>query len=252
MRMVVLIVFILFSISACESMHTDPKAAIAYLDLATAQLLRGQKQDALSNLLKAEKLDPENKDIQNQLGLTYFLFKKYALSANHFQKALAVNANFTEARNNLSRSLIELGKIKEARNELEIVFQDLTYKNTSFAYLNMGLSYFKEGHYKTAIPFIKQSLKDHRNSCFSYTLYARSYYEMNEFRTATPLFDKALPLCQKINFDEAHYYAALNYFKAGERTKGIALMNETILLYTKGEYEEKAKAALELMKLNKM
>jgi type IV pilus assembly protein PilF len=236
----------------CQSLGSDPQSALAYLDLGTAQLRRGQKENALANLLKGEKLDSSNKEIQNQLGLAYFVFKKYPLSVKHFRNALSINSDYTETRNNLARSLIEVGKYTEARKELEIVRADLTYKNTSFTDANTGLSYFREGNYKAAAPYFQRALRTTNDSCFVYTMYARCYYELRNYQKAINLFDKAIPLCQKVNFDEAHYYGALSYFKAGARTKGIALMNEAVLLYTNGDYEKKSRETLELMKLNKL
>lgn len=230
----------------------DPKTALLYMDMGVRHLSQGEKQDALANFLKAEKLDSRNKEVQNNLGLTYLLFKKPALSAKHFNNALSIDREYTEARNNLARALIEQGQTGEARKELNTVLADLTYKNIVGANINLGLSYFKDKNYKSAVTYLERALRENKNTCFGMTLYARSFFELNDYKRALPLFDLAIPMCQKINYDEAHYYGAIAYFKAGQRTKGIALMNETILLYTKGDHEMKSREMLELMKLNKL
>jgi len=245
---------VLFLTFGCDSMksNTDAKTALLYLDLSRDHLDKGNKQDALAALLKAEKLDEKNKEILNQLGLTYFSFKKYALAEKYFSRALSEDSSYTESRNNLARVQIELGKTQSARDELHIVLEDLTFKNTANAFLNMGLSYFRDKNYKTAIHYLEKSLKQNPSSCFTMTTYGRCFYELNNFTKAINLFDVAMPLCQKLNSDEAHYFGALSYFKSGQRSKGIALMNETILLYHQGEYEKKSRDMLELMKLNKL
>lgn len=222
------------------------------MDLGVKHLNTGVKQDALASFLKAEKLDGSNKEIQNYLGITYLLFKKFPTAVTHFNSALSIDSDYTEARNNLARTYVELGQEEKARKELAIVFADLTYKNLAAANLNLGYSYFKERRYKEAITYLDKSLRQNQNSCFAMTLYARSFFELKDFKRALPLFDLAMPMCQKINYDEAHYYGAIAYFKAGQRTKGIALMNETILLYNQGDYEKKSREMLELMKLNKL
>ena len=91
-----------------------------------------------------------------------------------------------------------------------------------------------------------------KNNCHTYNIYGRTLYELKDFSGAIPVFDVAVPLCRKLDFDEAHYFAALTYFKSGDKNKGIALMNETLLLYPDGAYQDKAKSMLELMKLNKL
>lgn len=243
----------LFVIVGCQSLtSSDPKTAILYMDLGMKHLSQGQRQDALSAFLKAEKLDGSNKEIQNQLGLTYFLFKKYGLAAKYFRSSLSIDSEYTEARNNLARALVELGQVGAARKELNLVFADLTYKNIANAYMNLGLSYFKENNFRDAIVNLEKSLRENRNSCYAMNMYARSYYELKDYKKAISLFDTAMPMCQKVNYDEAHYFGALAYFKSGQRTKGIALMNETILLYNKGDYEMKSREMLELMKLNRL
>lgn len=250
-RQLLLVVFIL-TLVGCQTTSQDPKTALLYMDLGVNHLTKGVKEDALAAFLKAEKLDERNQEIQNYLGLTYLLFKKYSLASKHFQNALSLDNEYTEARNNLARALIEQGHEERARKELEIVFADLTYKNLAAANLNLGYSYFKQQRYREAIPYLEKSLRMHKNSCFAMSLYARSYSEIKDYKRSLPLFDLAMPLCQKINYDEAHYYGALAYFKSGQRTKGIALMNETILLYNQGDYEKKSREMLELMKLNKL
>lgn len=247
------LVFLIY-LSGCEHFgnNSDPKTALLYMDLGVRHLSGGQKQDALAAFLKAEKLDHNNKDIQNQLGLTYFVFKKLSLSEKHFRNALSIDSEFTEARNNLARILVEKGQLPSARKELRIVFADLTFKDLASAHLNLGLTYFKEANYAAAATELEKSLKENRQSCFAMSTYARCFYELKNYTKAISLFDLAIPMCKKINFDEAHFYGALSYFKSGQRSKGIALMNETILAYNKGEYELKSREMLELMKLNRL
>ncbi|NIT04210.1 tetratricopeptide repeat protein, partial [Candidatus Saccharibacteria bacterium] len=45
---------------------------------------------ALKNLLQAEKLDPENPNIHNELGLVYMNLGEHPSSLQHFKKALAL------------------------------------------------------------------------------------------------------------------------------------------------------------------
>ncbi len=207
---------------------------------------------AMSTLLKAEKLDPNNPQLHNQFGLTYFVFKKIDKSLFHFRKALSLDAKYSEARNNYAHVLIENGDYEEARKQLKLVIDDLTYMNQSTVLSNYGYSYFKQGKYKEAVPYLQQSIKLNKTHCQTYNTYGRSLYELKDFSAALPVFDVAVPLCKKIGFDEAHYYAALTYFKSGDKNRGIALMNETLLLYPDGVYQDKAKSMLELMKLNRL
>src|SRR3954462_12142242 len=58
---------------------------------------------ALQEFKTANDLDPKNPAILNNLGLTYFMREHFDLAEEHVKKALAMNSNFTDARNNLAR-----------------------------------------------------------------------------------------------------------------------------------------------------
>jgi tetratricopeptide (TPR) repeat protein len=64
-------------------------------------------------------------NIQNSLGLTYFMREKFELSIKHFRNAIILDPKFTDARNNLARAYSEVGKYAEAQKELDIVLADL-------------------------------------------------------------------------------------------------------------------------------
>lgn len=235
----------------CTTFRGSKDSALPYVELAEKQLASGQAPQALSTLLKGESVEPDNPLIHNQLGLTYFTFNKYEKSAEHFRRAVHLDERLSEARNNYARTLIELKQYSDARAQLEVVISDLTYLKQPLAYSNYGLSYFREGQYKKAIPWLQKSIALNKNNCLTYSTYGRALYELKDYRGALPIFDVAVHLCKKHNYDEAHYFAALTYFKSGDKTKGVALMNETILLYPDGLYQEKARSMLELMRLNK-
>lgn len=207
---------------------------------------------ALKSLRQALAEDDSNPHIHNQLGITYFVLKQTQDAITHFEKALAIDENFTEARNNLARALIENGQFKLARAQLNLVLKDLTYSNMAKAQMNFGLSYFKETNYIAAVPYFQKSIRSDNASCLAYNYYGRSLYEMADYKSATSVFDTALPLCKRENVDEAHYFAALSYYKSGDRMKGIAIMNETVLYFPNGEYQDRAKNMIDVMKMNKM
>ncbi len=246
-----LVVLILFFSFGCATFRGSKDSALPYVQLAEKQLATGQNPQALGTLLKGEQVDPSNPLIHNQLGLVYFAFGKFEKSAEHLKKAVNLDGALSEARNNYARTLIELGSFVEAREQLTVVVNDLTYLKQPLAYSNYGLSFFREKKYKDAIPWLQKSIAGNKNNCLTYSTYGRALYELKDYRGAIPIFDVAVHLCKRNNYDEAHYFAALTYFKSGDKTKGIALMNETLLLYPDGSYQSKASSMLELMRMNK-
>ncbi|HWU41886.1 MAG TPA: tetratricopeptide repeat protein, partial [Bdellovibrio sp.] len=113
--------------AGCASFSKDQKKAELYLEMGSSLIEEGNYPNALSALLKAQELDPDNPQVYNGLGQVYFLRERYELAEKQFRKALEINKNYMDARNNLARVLVEEGKYAEAEKELKLVINDLTY-----------------------------------------------------------------------------------------------------------------------------
>lgn len=239
---------ILLLLSGCASLSEDKEAAELHHRIGVGHINNGNFPLALSELIQAEKLDPSNPQIQNTLGLAYFLRERFDLSENHLRLALSLSPQFSEARNNLGRVLIERGKFKDATQELKIVAKDLTYPHPERVYSNLGLAAFNGKDYKGALDYFKKSIDYQRDNCMSLNYYGRSLYEIKDFSRSAEALDKAAAFCQKSQFDEPQYYGALSYYQLGETKKSEARLEGLLKLYPDGKYRDKAKSALETMR----
>ena len=244
-----LICFLVFMISSalfltsCASSH-GKEEALLHLEMGSAFLQSGRYPDALRELLLAEKADPTNPIVQNNLGLTYFIRERSDVAQKHLRKAVELKPEYTEARNNLARVLIELGQYDKAISELKTVMKDLTYGDISKSLTNLGLAYFKKGQYQDAKKRLSEALKANRENCLAYNLFGRSQLELGELNQAASSLDSAVVLCQPQEFDEPHYFAGLAYNKLGNREKAIARLEEVVRLYPAGKYNRKAQEML--------
>jgi type IV pilus assembly protein PilF len=228
---------------SCATSHNKEEAQL-HLEMGSAFLQTGRYPEALRELLLAEKADPTNAIVQNNLGLVYFIRERNEIASKHLQKAVDLKSDYTEARNNWSRVLIELGQYDKAISELRTVLRDLTYSDTSKAYTNMGLAYFRRGQYTEAKKQLSLALKVNRENCLAYTLFGRSQLELGDTKNAASSLDSAVVLCQQVQFDEPHYFAGLAYNKLGDREKAIARLEEVVRLYPSGKYNRKAQDML--------
>ena len=228
---------------ACTSSH-HKEEALLHLEMGSAFLQSGRYPEALRELLLAEKADPTNPIVQNNLGLVYFIREKNELANKHLKRAVELKGEYTEARNNWARVLIELGQYDKAISELKTVLKDLTYADTGKALTNLGLAHFRRGKYQEAKKHLSQALKVNRENCLAYTLFGRSQLELGEVQSAASSLDSAVVLCQPAEFDEPHYFAGLAYNKLGQREKAIARLEEVVRLYPSGKYNRKAQDML--------
>lgn len=234
-------------LSSCSSTREKKDKADLYMQRGVSLIEAGNLPAALKDLLSAEELDPENPIIQNNLGLVYFLREKIDLSINHFSKAISLNKNYTEARNNLARVLVEKKRFKEADEQLKIVLADLTYGNQEGAYVNQGLLYFNQGEYLKSQESFLKSLQINPENCLAQSYFGRAYLELNNTAKAAESLDRAVSLCQRELFDEPHYFSAIAHFRLGEKEKAKVRFNEILKFYPKGKYKEKARAMLDLI-----
>lgn len=245
MKSVVFFSILPFILTACASWTVrDPEKAELLLRLGTSQLEAGEYPAALKTLLEAERNDDSHPVIQNNLGLVYFFREHYDLAEKHIRKAIDLKPDFTDAKNNLGRVLIDKGAAKEAIPILSNVLKDLTYDRPAKATLNLGIAYFQLKDYSNARQYFVQTLKYGRDNCLANSYLGRTYFEARDFERASRALDTAVGFCKAHQFDEPHYYSALAYYQLGERAKAQARLEEVVKIYTHGKYGEQAKSLL--------
>lgn len=234
--------FALFLVACTTPQNREE--SLLHLQIGTSFLQSGRYPDALRELLLAEKGDPSNPMVQNNLGLVYFIREKNDLAEKHLRRAVSLDSSYTDARNNLARVLIEQNKYDSAISELQKVLKDLTYGDAPKALTNMGLAHFRRGKYEEAKKYLAQALKLNRENCLAYNLYGRSQLELGDLKNAANSLDSAVVLCKASQFDEPHYFAGIAYERLGEKEKAVARLEEVVKLYPAGKYNRKAQTML--------
>ncbi len=218
------------------------------MGVGTSQLQDGSYPQALEELLRAQSYDPTNPAIQNNLGLAFFMRERFDLAEIHIRKALEINATYTDARNNLSRVLIERGQYPLAIAEAQKVIDDLTYPNPEKGLINQGVAFFKLNQFQRAKENFLKALGFQRDNCLANSFYGRSLLELKDHKNASEALDTAVGFCQRMQFDEPHYYSALAYFELGQKAKSENRFEELIRLYPQGKFSGKAKSMLEIIR----
>jgi type IV pilus biogenesis/stability protein PilW len=155
----ILLVSVFLACTAKENLAQQKKQAEAYRNLGEAYLREGNYTAALRELLKAESLAPADYYVQDDLGLAYY-YKGHAEKAiYHFQKALAIKADYGPARNNLGNAYAEQKEWDKAIEQWKIVTSDLLYLTPQFPYSNLGFAYYHQKQYGLSVEYFKKALK---------------------------------------------------------------------------------------------
>lgn len=242
-----LLFFYGFYLSGCVSPGATTKDyADLHFRVGSAHLEKGNFPEALKELLQAESYKTNNPLIYNNLGMTYFMLERYEQSEINFKKAISLNPNFTEGRNNLSRVLVERGKYREAREQIKKVLEDLTYTQPAKVFINLGLSYFKEQKYSESREAFLKAVNYDRENCLAQSYYGRSLLEMKELQRSIQVLDKASAYCLKVNFDEPIYFSAIAYYRMGDSMKARARLEA--LVQKNSSLKDKAESMLEILR----
>ncbi len=244
----ILFLLLILFLANCASPQKSSSKELAqvHLRLGTNHLENGLYPEALKDLLTAESYDSTDPLIQNNLGLAYFMRDKYDLAEIHLKNAVKLESSFTDAKNNLSRVLIEKNNLSEAKSYIKDVLNDLTYSYAWKAYINLGLAQFKESNFKEAKESFLTALNSERENCLAANYYARSLLELKNYKPAVVAFEKAEAYCLKSKFDEPSYFSALNFYRMGDAYK--AKLKFESLIERGSSFKEKSEQMLELLK----
>lgn len=236
MKNLVLLLLCGFLVSCVSWPSEKREKAQMQAQVGMSLLESGNYPEALSALLHAYELDPEDANILNNLGLAYFYRGRPDKAKVHLTSAVKLDPKRTEARNNLGRILLELGEYQEAELQLKKAAEDLTYSRPDRPYLNLGLLYFKTNRYQEAKRVLEKASYHEKNNCTITTLLGRSQFELKDFISAASILDRAIGYCTFQTADEPQYWAGISYLRSGDLDKARKRLSEIIKLYPESPY----------------
>lgn len=234
--------------TACTSpKKADKERAVLHMQMGTGYLQQGQYPQAMAELMKAEQLDSSNPKILNNLGLAYYVRGKTKQAEAKFRLAIRADKNFSDAKNNLARTLLDQDRPGDALRILNEVEGDLTYQFADKTYANLGMAHFNLGNYQKAENYLLRSLEIRRQNCVTANYYGRTLLELKRTEESAQVLDQAVEYCRSARFEEPLYFSAMSYFSLGVKEKTKARLEELLKDYPKSKYVAKAKGMLELL-----
>jgi type IV pilus assembly protein PilF len=134
-------------LSACVSETTGgfdrapPQEALDnYLRLAQGYIEQGDITTARRHLNNAAQIDGNNSDVYGIWGLIYTLEGDLDLADDSFRRAIRLNGDNSQVRNNYAAFLFSNGRYADAYDQLQVVVRDTSYPNRPQGFENMRLS----------------------------------------------------------------------------------------------------------------
>lgn len=257
--------------AACGPAQTrvDPDASYKRYLLGADYFQKGLVQPALEELLKAVELDPKNAEAHNLLGLVFLrkaeeaeelstrnaclkgeelrlekqeMETQFKKAEEQFEKAIALKADFSDARNNLAVVMIHFGRYDDAIDLEEKALSNIVYREPYIAHGNLGQAYAAKHEYARAAQALRQALFEQPKFCVGRFRLAKVYYETKDYdRAAAELEqvtgDKACPI------QEAFQLAGLVALRRDDRQKAEEMFTRCVELAPQGCLASECKLA---------
>ncbi len=171
----------------------DKKKADAARNLGEAYMSERRYTAALSELLKAEELNPKDPIVHNDLGLVYMAKEKLDLAVVHFQKAVQMKPEYSVAKNNLGSAYLLLKEWDKAIDVFEDVTSDLLYATPQYPLSNLGWAYYNKGDYSKAQAYLQEALELNSDFFLARLNLGRVYLATGKLHLALAMFEKLAP-----------------------------------------------------------
>lgn len=230
----------------CAFGDADRKKASYHYQMGVSYLNENNITAALSELSEADRMEPDNPELQNYLGLAYFRKNKFDLAEQKYLRALALKPNFSEARNNLGVNYMELRRWDESIYHLKLVSEDIFYANHEAALMNLGLAYLGKGDYPKALSVLRSVVGNNPKNPRARVNLGRVYAALDKTELAIIEFQRATTLNK--DYASAHYNLGLAYLKSKDNKAALTAFREVLRIVPDSELGQLSREYIDLLK----
>lgn len=249
LRQLILIALCSVFLVACSSKEKDLKVKQAglYFGVGTQNLVSKEYTEALKNLLEANKLDPENTHILNNLGMAYYFKGEKDLAVKTLNTSLKIDKDNSDARINLATIYYKDKNFSEAEKTYKTVLNDLTYDKQARTLFNLGILELQiKKNNVAAENYFKKSIGEDDNYCPSYFQLGLLQFNRRQLNSALKNFkDAGMGTC--FDLPAPHYYQALTLIELKRYDEARAKLEEMDARFKQSSYAALARTkAIEL------
>jgi len=245
-RQCLLLLLMALCCSACALSEANTKKASYHYQMGESYLREQNITAALVEFTEAEKLMPDDPDLQNFLGIVYFNKGKFDIAEGKFLKAIAEKPSFSDARNHLGVNYMEMQRWDDAISQLRIVTEDLFYQRQEDANINLGLAYLGKGDGQKALQLMRAAVVAYPQSPRVRLTLGRVYFSLDRIELAIEEYRKSVELAK--GYTNAHYNLGLAHLKARNVDEARRAFREVVRLAPDSAIGRQSREHLELLK----
>ena len=148
----------------------------------------GRSEEGLSEIKRAQELDPLSLPINTSIGWQLYLTHKNDQAIEQLHKVLTINANFSPARRVLEEVYTQMGKHQEALTEREKV---LIFAGAPELVTSMEEDYLKSGDKRILQDFLEGMTELSKHTYVAPYTFAEAYMRLGNKEKAITWLEKA-------------------------------------------------------------
>jgi len=244
---VLFFVFLVSTLHGCAGNQAAVKERARVLrNLGGSLVQDGDLRGGLEKLLEAAELDPKDSETQHELALAYRDLGEYQLALVHFDKALTLRPEFSDAWNNKGTVHLKLRQWDQAINCFQKASGDILYRTPHFAYNNLGLAYYGKGEYRKAIAGYQKALEVSPSYSPARTNLGLALERINRWEAAIIAYKKAIE--DAPNYTPAHFNLGRLYMKLNRYAEAAEVLEEIIKIEPRSRTAEEARELLKTIR----
>jgi len=239
------LMFIINTLSCGASLEKRRGQAKATRELGEAHMRQGNYTEALKELLKAEKIYPDDHLLQNDLGLVYMSKFRYDLAEKHFKKAAQIKHDYAAAKNNLGTVYLAKEDWKEAIKTFKSLENNLLYATPHYPLSNLGLAYYNLEDYATAERYYLKALEIEPNFVIAMRGLGRTDIALVKIPEAVTILERAVRVAPM--WADLYLDLGAAYRLSGQYTKALLAFDKVTQLAPNTDIAEEAEQEIKKM-----
>lgn len=244
--------FVCLAVFLCSSCTYTPwhrEQSEIFLNKGISYIEMGQYNNALKDLLEAEKYYSGNPKVHYYLGMSYHGKGMKDKAIEEFKEAISLDKNYSEAHNYLGTLYSDSGLWDKAIEEYKKALSNYLYDTPSMALYNMAWAYYSKKDYKAALDKYQEALNIDPMTRLRSQIEKNVgliYFDQDNVLEAIRHFKKAVELDSSL-FD-AQFLLGQCYLKIKDNKNAKKAFQSVINLSPESSFGQRAKNYLQSLK----
>ena len=244
--------FVCLTVFICSSCTYTPwhrEQSELFLNKGISYIEMGQYNNALKDLLEAEKYYSGNPKVHYYLGMSYHGKGMKDKAIEEFKEAISLDKNYSEAHNYLGTLYSDKGLWDQAIAEFDKALSNPIYDTPSMALYNSAWAYYSKKDYKTALVKYQEALNIDPMTRLRPQIEKNMgliYFDQDNVLEAIRHFKKSLELDSSL-FD-AQFLLGQCYLKIKDNKNAKKAFQTVIKLSPESSLGQRAKTYLQSLK----